>query len=988
MSTVADAAPRPRSWLRTLWRWSFFTFATVVVAAAVVVGLFRILVPMVPGFHERIETAAGEALGVPVTVESLDVRWRLHGPELVFEGVRVLDGESDNALLEAAGGHVNLNVAEFLATRRVMPDFVVLRGLDIAVFRNDDGEFSVLGRPARRGEAASLSDATSWPLPDGLYVLQDSRVRYTAASADPVVVEAVSVNVEVGGRRLRLDGELRPPAGMGDALEISAELDRTTDSLSGLSWQVYVAGSNLQLSGVNRVAGASVVPLSSGTGTLTAWAEFDGLSVRRASLDLEASAVQFARGGAPYDDIRGRFELDRSPLGLQITARDLALERSGFSWPDMTASFLIEQGGSGEPTYRITLPFARLDDLWPLAELLPQGRLRESLIGFRPSGNLYDVSVVLDASAPPARGLTAEGRFERLGWTANKRIPGARGLSGRVRTTPSGGALAIESDQVELDAPNLFDRRMPVRRVAATLNWSEQDGHWKVDSENVLLATTYFDALANVSLTLPPKGSPRLDLDAQLGDFDISRGLDYLPVGVMKPKLVEWLSTALQGGTIREGEVAFHGALDQFPFDGPDSEGEFSARLSVEDLVMAYSPGWPSVTNVTSDVRFGGRGLTAMVQSARFGNARATKADVTIEDFRNTVVEVNVETRAPLEVVRDYLVTTPLNDRYGVLLNDLKPSGPASSTLRVTVPVKKPKSTDYRVEVKAEGATLAYRDWPIDLEDIRGSVIFRRDGITSPAATGVLLSRPVALAMDMAPLQLDGQAMRQMRVRASGRTDANVLADRVHPPLAGIFSGLADWQATIAFPPATQQDVIPTTVEITSGLEGLAIDLPVPLQKPVDDRLAVKAILDVYKSAPMRAAIELGGELKADVSVDVANQWAVQRAAVVMGEGDARIDERPGVTLRGRIDELDVDGWMDLFKGRNAPSDNGLRTADVRFERAQVLGQPLTAGRLQVDRNAREWLVEVEAEEVSGAIFLPRDNATRAHCDQPADDRR
>ncbi|MEO1576275.1 MAG: hypothetical protein AAFU65_15115, partial [Pseudomonadota bacterium] len=300
----ADAAvhnePAPRGWLRTLWRLLFLSFAVIVVVIALAIGLFRILVPMVPDFHQRIEAAAGNALGVPVTVEKLDVRWRWRGPELVFEGARVMDSEGQRVLLEARGGHVNLNVGAFVSRRAVVPDFVVLRGLDIEVFRNAQREFSVLGRSARRAEAAPLANSRTWPLPDGLYVVRESRVRYTQVDAAPVVVSGVNVNVEVSGRRLRIDGELAPPESMGEALEVSAELDRGAAAGDALLWQAYVAGSELQLSAVNRIAGESVLPLVGGAGDIVAWAEFDGLSVRNASLDIDAIGVQLVSGGEPY----------------------------------------------------------------------------------------------------------------------------------------------------------------------------------------------------------------------------------------------------------------------------------------------------------------------------------------------------------------------------------------------------------------------------------------------------------------------------------------------------------------------------------------------------------------------------------------------------------------------------------------------------------------------------------------------------------------
>ncbi|MEO1576610.1 MAG: AsmA-like C-terminal region-containing protein, partial [Pseudomonadota bacterium] len=120
----------------------------------------------------------------------------------------------------------------------------------------------------------------------------------------------------------------------------------------------------------------------------------------------------------------------------------------------------------------------------------------------------------------------------------------------------------------------------------------------------------------------------------------------------------------------------------------------------------------------------------------------------------------------------------------------------------------------------------------------------------------------------------------------------------------------------------------------------------------------------------------LGDALSAALVVDTARNWLVERGTIAVNDGTARVDPRAGLALRGSVDVLDVDGWLDHFKGRDGASENGLRTANLSFNEASVFGQTLTAGRFTLDRNVREWLIEVESPEANGAIFLPRDYAS------------
>ena len=145
--TDPDAAKQPaRSFLRLLWRGVALAFGIVVVTVALAIGLFRVLVPLVPDYHQKIEAAASAALGYPVRVARIDARWRLRGPEVVFIDATVLEPGSEHVLVHAQDGYVNIDVGALLTQRRVVPDRISLRGIDLEVTRDADGRVAGAGR--------------------------------------------------------------------------------------------------------------------------------------------------------------------------------------------------------------------------------------------------------------------------------------------------------------------------------------------------------------------------------------------------------------------------------------------------------------------------------------------------------------------------------------------------------------------------------------------------------------------------------------------------------------------------------------------------------------------------------------------------------------------------------------------------------------------------------------------------------------------------
>lgn len=142
------------SLLRSIWKFTAGLFAAIVILLALVIGLFRLLLPLAPDYQDQIEAWASELLNAPVEIDRLDARWRFGGPELVIEGVRVMD-EEDALLLEIARGSVGISALHWLRTREIRPGRVILDGLAFEVERLDDGTITVSGRPLfRSGEPA------------------------------------------------------------------------------------------------------------------------------------------------------------------------------------------------------------------------------------------------------------------------------------------------------------------------------------------------------------------------------------------------------------------------------------------------------------------------------------------------------------------------------------------------------------------------------------------------------------------------------------------------------------------------------------------------------------------------------------------------------------------------------------------------------------------------------------------------------------------
>ena len=104
-------------------------------------------------------------------------------------------------------------------------------------------------------------------------------------------------------------------------------------------------------------------------------------------------------------------------------------------------------------------------------------------------------------------------------------------------------------------------------------------------------------------------------------------------------------------------------------------------------------------------------------------------------------------------------------------------------------------------------------------------------------------------------------------------------------------------------------------------------------------------------------------------------RWDLDRGVVAFGEDTAGEAESRGLHLRGRAETVTLQRWFDRRReneGRTGIGDR-IRSADMVVDNLFMFGQHIRDHRVQFDRSAQEWLVQVEGEEIVGTASVPYD---------------
>ena len=195
-----------------------------IISAAVVVGLGKLLLPYSAEYKPRLETWLSGELGRPVAIESVSGEWRAFGPQLVIHGLRlapVADGQ-DAAVIEEAV--IDIKPFNALVPSRALYDFRVV-GADFRLVRLEDGRFEFSGLGVGGGERRSGS-ALQQLATISEVILENSSLRYDDNIQD-IHLDLKAINGRLRARGDLLSAEVGFRLAHGVAGQVSGELEAT-----------------------------------------------------------------------------------------------------------------------------------------------------------------------------------------------------------------------------------------------------------------------------------------------------------------------------------------------------------------------------------------------------------------------------------------------------------------------------------------------------------------------------------------------------------------------------------------------------------------------------------------------------------------------------------------------------------------------------------------------------------------------------------------
>ncbi|TSA19628.1 MAG: TIGR02099 family protein [Betaproteobacteria bacterium] len=941
---------------------------TVIVMAGITLFLRAVVIPEIASYRADIERVVSRSLGMPVKIASVSGRWQGIHPQfsLTQLSITAADGRLLLTLPEARASvsWQSLLVANLrLATLEI-------HGLDLLAQRDATGLIRVAGIPINTPEASS--GVPDWVLDQPRITLRNGRLTWQddLIKAPTLVISDIHAQLESTLlNRHRFGLKARLPTGLGERLDLRADL-HGRDLAKREHWrgEIYAAVKNTHLDSLALHTPWSQKFIQNGTGQVRAWIDLKkgGVEAVTGDIHLSDTHVRFADDlpETLFTALKGRVAWQREGDDEELSARGLT-----FATPNQSASEPadLRLKISRDPkTHRIhggeiETRNLRIETFTTLTGNLPMPRaIHEQIQALAPRGQIAYASGRWHENAPHANGPRKDThrlnvRFTGLGINATRTQPGFENASGTLEGNEAGGRLAITSEGFKLDMPTVFHERIDLHTLDGSLRWQPHQDGYAVRIERLHLANADLDGQLEGQITFAPGRAPVADLKAQLKHGHGPAVWRYLPKTVGDDTRL-WLKDSLKAGDSHNARMVLKGPLDRFPFS--KGGGEFRVTVPLKDGILHYAADWPHIEAIQGEILFD-RARMSVKATGRTAGTQLTEVSVRINDLFNptTLLEIDGKASGETAAFIHFVNHSPVKASSGGFTNDLIAKGNALLQLKLRLPLE-------RMEESLVNGDLTLKDNLITpgrglptVEHLNGTLRFTQDTFHGHNLNARLYGE--AAALTITPREAGA-----MLVRVNSRLNKNLLSAWMPPELAPYIKGQTAYQLDLVIDANRQK------LEVSSNLEGIAIDLPEPFGKPAHTRIQTH-----LESAPEEAGYHTlkvkYGQI-ASLRALYKDNLASARIGVRIGSGEIKTPEKPGIHITGAIPRIDLDQWRTLASA-STPSTSPRLTIheiDLAYTKLLVLDRAIAAGRITLSPNAEGWTITLKSTEIDGGITL------------------
>jgi uncharacterized protein (TIGR02099 family) len=481
-------------------------------------------------------------------------------------------------------------------------------------------------------------------------------------------------------------------------------------------------------------------------------------------------------------------------------------------------------------------------------------------------------------------------------------MPGFKELDGYLEIIQSKGLFHIaDHDGFELFFPKNYTDYTVINEALGTIyfDWQSPE-QTTIFSDSIYTKLEAGDSQLKFSMIRPKGGEKAADYNLLIGAKNLNLALTdkYLPY-TMPERSSNWVKNSIKDGNLKQFGLLFR--------SGPPKNDHLSRTMQLlfdtQDTTIKFNPNWPQFTALEGLFVVDSGNLSAQIKSALLDQAAVSQTRIEFSvkppiEQRKWVIDGQLD--ADLSSMIDLLIQSPLKKNLGPMVN-WSYTGQTNTQLHMKLPAymankAKPAATEYKVTSLINNGDMSITGSPIKLEKLMGEIEFSSDkGITSDSLSAKLWNQPFS-----ARLYRDDQ----QKMSFSSALAPQSLNKFVDFPWQNIISETMLINGTLYKDPANRSK---TTLDIQSDMEAVAVNLPAPVGKSINQSkpLSIKLHFE-----PSLSQIEgkLGQYLVSDMRFD---QGKLKRG-VISYDQDLVMPDQDMLLISANLPTIDFRLWQPL----------------------------------------------------------------------------
>ena len=991
------------------------------------------IVPRIEDFRPKLENLATQTIGVPVQMGKLLAVSSGWMPTFEIHDLALLDPEGRRAL--------TLPKIVFAISVRSILDLgveqLVIDSPTLDIRRTSTGEWRIAGLSLKQDNTPD-SAAADWIFAQKEIVIQHGTVFWTdefnplQRNKSALDLQDVSWILRNSARHHQWRLDATPPSGWGDRFVLMGDLKRNLLSthpgrFKDWSGQVHAEFPDVDLSQLGPHLPWKV-NATKGQGALRMWVDLNHGNVKQATADLVLENVQAQLSpelqALSFKNIAGRLSVKPLHKGLDFSTEGLRFDTTdGLHWPGGNVNFSYAEADNGQSAKGLF--HGDKLDLFALRNIALQLPLPESarktLLEHKVSGLVNPLHIEwseeLGKSDKALHVAVANGRFDNFYFeggkvgTETESWPSVENANISFDMNADGGQIKATIDHGAISIHRIFEEpRIQLDAMQASVKWVKQKDQVTVPDWQLRVSNS------DVTGEWQGKWKPSpianslgiLDLQGTIARGDAARVHRYLPL-TLPQSVRHYVRDSVLKGEVQGVAVKIKGDLQQLPFANP-KDGEFRFAGKVKDIQYAYvppsgstrnttqEPNWPAMNNVNGDIVFDRYNFKVNGASGKWGNVPFTQIKAEIPNLNGkVVVNVQGESKTGANLALTDLRQSPVNNMLGGVFAQAQSTGTLNARLKLSFPLAELDKTTVQGNVSLNNNDVRLQSALPLFEKTQGNINFNESGFSLVGVNAQFLGGPIKLDGGSRKLPAKSTEANPL-IRIQGQATANGMRQAKEIPwlnaLAQQANGSTNYTASLGFKGGQSE------LSIQSQLQGLALNLPSPLNKRSDDMVAFKydnTVQSLNQNKATRDQIQMswGRALSASYVRDLTGteprvingRWQVGDVVGNPSQTDG------GVLAIVNLPSISLDDWLQILSPPKsspayvASSNSSLSAASqtylpnrmtLKANELTVQGRNLHNVSVNGSREGYVWRAQTDAREFSGYLEYRQSNNQNA----------